>query len=187
MELPRPVFLIGFMASGKTTLGRALAAALPAISFVDLDEAVEEYAGCSVSQIFASRGEDGFRALESEMLRRKALPGVLIACGGGTPCRAENMDFMLSAGTVVRLDASVDTLVRRLLEADPDQRPLVKACIGSPGLLRQRVEQMISERMPHYSRAPFVFDADRLDDERQVAEAVERFASQFLASPSNKM
>ena len=110
-----------------------------------------------------------------------------MACGGGAPCRAENMDFMLAAGTVVRLEASVDTLVRRLLEADPDQRPLVKACIGSPGLLRQRVEQMISGRIPHYSRAPFVFDAERLDDERQVAEAVERFTSQFLASPSNNM
>ena len=180
MELQKPVFLIGFMASGKTTLGHAVAAALPGITFVDLVEAVEAEEGCTVAQIFAERGEEGFRALESAMLRKTAMPGALIACGGGTPCRAENMDFMLSAGTVVRLDASSGTIVRRLLEADPDKRPLVKACMGSPELLKQKVEQMMSERSRHYGRAPYTFDADRLDDEQQVADAVERFHKLYL-------
>lgn len=184
-QLQKPVFLIGFMASGKTTLGRALAAALPEVSFVDLDEAVEEHAGCSVAQIFADRGEPGFRALESEMLRRVAVPGALIACGGGTPCRSENMDFMLSAGKVVRLEASADTLVRRLLEADPDKRPLVKACMGSPEHLRAKVEQLMNERSRHYARAQYTFDANRLDNLQQVAEAVEHFRALFFASPCN--
>lgn len=180
MELQKPVFLIGFMATGKTTLGRALAAAFPGIDFVDLDEAVEENAGCSVAEIFATHGEEGFRSLESDMLRRVAVGGAVIACGGGTPCRPENMDYMLSAGKVVRLDASVNTIVRRLLEADPDQRPLVKVCMGSPELLKQKVEQMMSERSRHYGRAPYTFDADRLDDEQQVADAVERFHKLYL-------
>ncbi len=74
-----------------------------------------------------------------------------------------------------------------LSKPTPIQRPLVKACIGSPDILRQRVEQMISGRIHHYSRAALVFEAERLDAERQVAEAVERFTSQFLASPSNNM
>lgn len=187
MELQKPVFLIGFMASGKTMLGRALAAAFPGIDFVDLDEAVEEEAGCSVAEIFATRGEEGFRALESVMLRRVAVAGALIACGGGTPCRPENMDFMLSAGKVVRLDASVDTIVRRLLEADLDKRPLVKACMGSAELLRQKVEQMMNSRKSHYARAPFVFDANRLDNVPQVAAAVERFSSLFFSSCSDKI
>lgn len=180
MELQKPVFLIGFMATGKTTLGRALAAAFPGIDFVDLDEAVEENAGCSVAEIFATHGEEGFRSLESDMLRRVAVGGAVIACGGGTPCRSENMDYMLSAGKVVRLDASVDTIVRRLLEADPDKRPLVKACMGSAELLREKVEQLMSSRKSHYARAPFAFDANRLDDEQQVADAVERFHKLYL-------
>ena len=180
MELQKPVFLIGFMATGKTTLGRALAAAFPGIDFVDLDEAVEENAGCSVAENFATHGEEGFRSLESDMLRRVAVGGAVIACGGGTPCRAENMDFMLSAGKVVRLDASVNTIVRRLLEADPDQRPLVKVCMGSAELLREKVEQLMSSRKTHYARAPFAFEADRLDDEQQVADAVERFHKLYL-------
>ena len=124
MELQKPVFLIGFMASGKTTLGHAVAAALPGITFVDLDEAVEAEEGCTVAQ----------------------------------------------SGTIVR----------RLLEADPDKRPLVKACMGSPELLKQKVEQMMSERSRHYGRAPYTFDADRLDDEQQVADAVERFHKLYL-------
>ena len=79
MQAQKPVFLVGFMASGKTTLGRALAGACPGLSFVDLDEAVEAAAGCSVADIFARSGEAVFRALESKMLREVARPGAVVA------------------------------------------------------------------------------------------------------------
>ncbi len=181
MQAQKPVFLVGFMASGKTTLGRALAGACPGLSFVDLDEAVEAAAGCSVADIFARSGEAVFRALESKMLREVARPGAVVACGGGTPCRPENMAFMLDAGKVVLLDASPETIVRRLIEAGPGKRPLVDRHIDDPAALLRHVETMLADRAEHYSRAEYVFDANRLDTQGQIDESVARFISEILA------
>lgn len=174
------------MASGKTTLGRALTHAVPALRFIDLDEAVEEAGGTSVANIFATRGEEEFRALESAVLRSVASPDTVVACGGGTPCTAANMDFMLASGTVVRLEASVATIVRRLLEAPAEQRPLVAACHGDKAALTAKVEAMLSERAQAYARAPYSFNADRLDTEEQIAESVAEFSGRFLPAYFDK-
>lgn len=175
----KPVFLIGFMASGKTTLGRALAEAMPGISFIDLDDEIRNVAGMSVPEIFRSRGEAGFRELESDTLRAVGGDNTIIACGGGTPCRKENMDYMLSQGTVVRLDADTSTIVRRLIEAGPG-RPVVDAFLNRPDALSDKVKELMEQRRPHYSRAPFSFDANKLESPDQIAESVERFIKEFL-------
>lgn len=175
----KPIFLIGFMASGKTTLGRALQVALPGINFVDLDEAIENVAGCSVAEIFNSKGEEAFRQLESDTLRRVANHGTIIACGGGTPCRQENLDFMRSKGRIVRLEASSETIVRRLLEANPDQRPLVKAYMHDPEALVRKVDEMIASRKVYYDSASDSLDANELDTLEQVERSVAKFISQF--------
>ncbi|MDE6853798.1 MAG: shikimate kinase, partial [Muribaculaceae bacterium] len=179
------IFLIGFMATGKTTLGRALADADSSLSFVDLDKAVEDSAGRSVADIFADSGEAAFRRLESEMLHSLALPGAVIACGGGTPCSGDNMDFMLRSGTVILLSAPVDRIVSRLLEAGRGRRPLVDRYIDSPDLLRGCVEEMLRKRDVHYRRAHHVFDASRLDDAAQIAESVDRFRAIFMDNNQN--
>lgn len=168
------------MATGKTTLGRALACADPSLTFVDLDKAVEERAGRSVADIFADSGEAAFRLLESEALHSLALPGAVIACGGGTPCVEANMDFMLHTGTVILLSAPVDRIVSRLLEAGRGKRPLVDRYFDTTDLLRGRVEEMIRQRDAHYRRAHHVFDASRLDDVAQIAESVGRFRATFM-------
>ena len=178
------LFLIGFMATGKSTLGKALQRAVPGLRFIDLDKAVEAAAGCSIPEIFATRGEEAFRQLEAKVLREAAAPRTVIACGGGTPCHAGNMDFMLSAGKVVRLDASADTIVRRLLEAPKGSRPLVDGFDGRPAELKKHVEAMLESRRGHYMRAPFCFDANRLDNRRQVDEAVAAFREAFLVAES---
>ncbi len=176
----RPIFLIGFMASGKSTLGRALAGAKPRLRFVDLDEAIETREGCSVAEIFAARGQDAFRKLESAMLRELAADDTVIACGGGTPCRRENMDFMLERGTVVRLEASTDTIVRRLAEAPRGQRPLVDGLLDEPEALKAHVEKMLAEREEAYGRSQHSFNADRLETVSQVSRAVDEFCRRFL-------
>lgn len=180
----KPIFLIGFMAGGKTTLGRALAAAVPGVAFIDLDDAVEAEAGCPVAEIFAHEGESTFRRLESEVLRRVAADNTVVACGGGTPCRPENMDFMLGRGTVIRLDASVDVIIRRLGEARRGQRPLVDALLDRPDALRAYIEDLMASRECYYARAPHRFNADRLDTPGQIAESVEKFKLQFLNTAS---
>lgn len=175
----KPVFLIGFMASGKTTLGRAVAEAVPGFSFIDLDDEIRRAAGMSVPEIFASRGEAGFRALESDILHSVGADNTIVACGGGTPCRTENMDYMLRQGIVVRLDADTRTIVRRLIEAGPG-RPVVDAFLDRPDALFIKVEELMESRRPHYDRAPFSFDANRLETTGQIAESVERFITEFL-------
>ena len=174
----RPIFLIGYMASGKTTLGRALATACADRHFVDLDEAVEAVAGRSVADIFATDGEAAFRALESEVLRQVGRSGAIVACGGGTPCRPENMDWMLEAGTVVHLVTDTDTTVRRLLLA-PGQRPLVDALLDDEAALRRRVEDMQRARAQYYGRAHHTFDSTELESADQIAASVAAFRRQF--------
>lgn len=80
------IFLTGYMASGKTTLGKAYAKAC-GLSFIDLDWYIEERMHSTIRDIFATRGEDGFRQLERKMLLEVAeFENVIVACGGGTPC-----------------------------------------------------------------------------------------------------
>ena len=93
------------MGSGKTTLGRAIPQrmrerGLAPLEFADLDDEVEKAAGMTVAEIFRTCGEEGFRRLESETLKALARRGgMIIACGGGTPCRPENMERMVVEGT----------------------------------------------------------------------------------------
>lgn len=185
----RPVFLIGLPACGKTTLGRALpvqmeALGLRPVRFIDLDEAVEARAGMSIAEIFASSGEGAFRELESSLLREltaTATDGPLvIACGGGTPCTGDNMDFMLRSGTVVELHATREATLRRLLEAPREQRPLVSRVHGDPEALAAEVEALAARRAPWYSRAHTRFDSTRLESEAEVAATATAFIRQFL-------
>lgn len=165
------------MAAGKTTLGKPLARALGR-DFVDIDEAVERAAGKTTARIFAEDGEACFRRLESEALRKAAAGGAVVACGGGTPCQGDNMDFMLSTGLVVNLEASPDVILRRLRLA-PGQRPLVDALLSDPAALARKVEEMRSARAPYYGRAHATFCSDRLESREEIDESVAAFVRQF--------
>ena len=171
------------MASGKTTLGRPLAAALGR-PFVDIDEAVESAAGMSVKEIFRSKGETAFRALESEVLKAAARGGAVVACGGGTPCPEENLAFMLDSGLVVELKASPATTLRRLQLA-PGQRPLVDSLLDRPDELAAKVAEMLAAREPFYSRAHRTFCSDRLETAEEIAESVKSFIDQILDGRQN--
>jgi len=176
----KTVFLIGFMACGKTTLGTALGTALPEYRFIDLDAFIEHENRCSITDIFTRDGELAFRRLEADALRRCAADNVIVACGGGTPCYKDNMDFMLAAGTVVWLRADTDTTVRRLLEAPAGQRPMISRLSGRPDELTTAVDKMIAEREPHYCRARHVFDSSHLETQEQIDKAVTKFIESFI-------
>ena len=183
------MFLIGLPACGKTTLGQALARlSTPSapISFTDLDSAVEAGEGMSISRIFAERGEQYFRKLESRMLRETsevAGKGLLIvACGGGTPCTEENISYMLGHGLVVELRASREATLRRLLEAPREQRPLVSRLHGSPELLAAEIDALAQRRAPWYGRAHATFDSTRLETPEEVASTCGDFMRRFGAT-----
>lgn len=182
---PAIVFLLGYMASGKTTLGRALAKALHC-QFVDLDEYIERTCGKTVSQIFEDNGESHFRKLETEALEE--ISGglnndrLIVACGGGTPCFADNMRIMNSTGLTVWLDAPADVIIRRLV-ADRSARPLVKQ-LSAGGELEKYVIENLERRFPYYNRASAKFDSSRLECEEEITESVAKFIDQFICNNS---
>lgn len=122
------IYLVGFMGSGKTTVGRRLAERL-GWTFVDLDDDIEAAAGMAISRIFAERGEPEFRRLESEALEtrvRQAERGrpFIIALGGGAFVQPGNAELILPHGLSVWLDCPLERVKARI--AGADHRPLAR-------------------------------------------------------------
>lgn len=163
------IFLIGLPGSGKTTLGRALAPCIGA-TFIDLDTYIECRFHSSVAQLFASRGEDGFRLIERNMLREvAAMNDVVVACGGGTPCFFDNMELMLSQGIVIHLVASRERLHSRLCR-HRHTRPHL-ASLSDAEVLGY-IDRITLERQPFYSRAHMTFPSSQLEDRDQIQATV---------------
>lgn len=163
------IFLIGYMGSGKTTLGKAYSVA-NGLQFIDLDWYIEERMHKSVSDLFIERGEDGFRRLEQKMLHEVGdFEDVLIACGGGTPCFFDNMNYMNKMGETVFLDVSPEVLFRRLKVAKA-KRPLLAN--KTDGELMQTITSALEKRLPYYTKAKWCFNAEELENYVQIDRAV---------------
>ncbi len=166
------MFIIGYMASGKTTFGRALARRT-GMQFIDLDFYIEQRFRKSITEIFSEKGEEEFRRMEAAMLREIGeFEGVVISCGGGTPCFHNNMDYMLSRGDVVWLEASPERITERLI-INSARRPLMRG--KTPEEIRITVEEGISKRTPFYSKANIRFNGEQLEDRRQIDRTVNSF------------
>ena len=158
------LYLVGMMGSGKSSVGRHLAEALN-YRFIDADTSLEQVAGRSIPEIFASEGESGFRALESAVLNQIASwHSLVVATGGGVVTQPANWGE-LHQGVVVWLDAP-DAILLQRLEADPTPRPLMEAEDRA-----ERLAALLAERRPLYAQA----DLQILQDGRppeQVAEQI---------------
>jgi len=161
------VILTGFMATGKTEVGRRLARRLGR-PFVDIDGLVEAASGKKVADIFAGEGEARFRQLERAAVAEACLvPEAVVATGGGTLLDAENRRRLAAAGPIVCLAASPEEILRRV--GDPRPRPLLAD--GSTGGDRlARIRQLLAERAPTYALATHAVDTSGLS----VDEVVER-------------
>jgi len=147
------IFLIGYMGSGKTTVGKLLAARL-GYSFIDMDVHIEEKLFKSVSQIFAEFGEDKFRLLEQQSLHEVAdFDHVVISTGGGAPCFFDNMDYMNERGMTVYLKLSPEELAERLESSHANKRPLLAERKGEK--LKQFISEALAKREPFYSQAAY--------------------------------
>ncbi len=154
----KPIFLIGYRGTGKSTVARELAELL-AYDWVDADEIIERQAGKSIAAIFADEGEPAFRDLEAavvgELARRRR---TVAALGGGAVLRDANRAAIRAAGPVVWLTASVDTILTRIAadEATASRRPQLTAAGG-----RAEVEALLAVRTPLYREcATFVVDTE---------------------------
>ena len=143
------VFLIGFMCSGKSRIGRELAQRM-GLRHIDIDREIERRIG-PITPWFQNHGEAAFRELERGVLAELLDTGhAVISTGGGTPMEGDNMARMLAAGTVVFLDVPFDELLARVEQKGGD-RPLLYGLKGDE--LRERVRDLLAVRMPCYSRA----------------------------------
>ena len=159
--------LTGFMATGKTEVGRLLARRM-GCPFLDTDGLVETAARRTVAQIFASEGEARFRALERDAVEEAcAVPDAVIATGGGTLLDAENRRRLAAAGPVVCLTAAPEEIARRV--GDVASRPLL---IGHNGDRLGRIRTLLAERAPAYAWATHTVDTSGLTVE-QVMERVQ--------------
>lgn len=153
------IFLVGYMGAGKTTIGKVLSKFI-GLTFIDLDYYIEGRFRKTVAQLFAERGEEGFRSIERNMLHEVAeFEDVLVSTGGGTPCFFDNMEFMNQQGTTIYLQVSVDELASRL-ELCKHTRPVLKNRTGDE--LKAFVAESLSGRLPFYQKATIVFDANEL-------------------------
>lgn len=163
------LFLLGFMGTGKTTLGRALAADL-GISFCDLDHYIETRYMKSISSIFKDKGQDSFREVEARLLREVGeFEDVVISCGGSTPLYFNNMQYMNSQGITIWLDSSIPVLFRRLKVARSG-RPLISSMNDTQ--LEQYIGEELARRNPFFSKAAFRYSGDMLESEEQIADSV---------------
>lgn len=164
------IFLIGYMGTGKTTLGKALASRLQ-YDFVDLDWYIENKIQQSISEYFSANGEVSFRDLENASLQELLTKErVVIATGGGAPCFLNNMSLMLAHGVVVYLEANYEVLFRRLRNAK-DQRPIIKN--KSEEELQKFIIYSLSQRKVYYEKAQYKINSDNLETEEQLGETVE--------------
>jgi shikimate kinase len=150
------VFLIGFMGSGKSTVGRMLSSAMD-WDFIDLDDYIQERNGKTITEIFKTEGEAVFREMERNALEDMSLrSNLIIATGGGTPCFHNNLDTMNRIGLTIYLKLSPEELCERLMPARKS-RPLI-ADKSERELLKFVVEKL-SEREQWYKKAAVVADA----------------------------
>ena len=161
------IFLVGMMASGKTTIGRQLAALLH-LDFHDTDQLVEECTGADISWIFDMEGEAGFRDREQQAIDdATAMAGVVVATGGGAVLRDINRQRLRERGTVVYLDASAELILERVRY--DRRRPLLQA-----EDVEQRIDKLCRQREPLYRAAAHIVVAAGRRPARIIAASVAR-------------
>lgn len=170
------LYLIGFMGTGKSEVGRLLAPKLK-LNFYDTDQAIEQLAGCTVKEIFAKQGETHFRYLERKFIEDgHPAQECLIACGGGLAIPSGMLDLLESKGIVVCLFASAKTIFRRTAEAK-NTRPLL-----DQEDKKAAIDHLLQSRLPIYQKARFSVDTEN----RTTAEVTTHIASIYREETKNR-
>jgi shikimate kinase len=165
------IILIGFMGSGKTSVGEQLAKLLT-YQFRDTDQLIEKKAGDTINHIFAVRGEEYFRNMETELLKelQSNMEQTVLSTGGGLPLREQNSELLKDLGYVVFLKTSKQTTLRRL--KGDTTRPLLQG-----DEVDQKVERMLTARTPIYEKAAHKII---ITDDKSVSEIVHLIMEAYL-------
>lgn len=160
------IVLIGFMGTGKTTVGKRVSRQL-AWKFVDIDQEVEKITGLTIREIFQRFGETRFRSEETAAVKRLAkLDNLVISTGGGVVLNPENMNFLAQTGIVIALGADSDTIYNRV--SRKNTRPLLMQ--ENP---RQAIKDLLKEREHLYRQARYNIDTSNLSLEQVTQKVIE--------------
>jgi len=165
------IYLIGMPGSGKTTLGKELGKAYK-IRFFDLDTEVTKSAGLSIDEIFDKKGEGYFRKIEHDKLFSitKSFDDFVMACGGGTPCYFDNLEFINRQGLSIYLEVSIKELKKRLKSSITTIRPLLKDNLKD---LDQVLSEICQSREKFYLQAQIHLRTDQVDT-KDVVDALKK-------------
>ncbi|MGV8095695.1 MAG: shikimate kinase [Mangrovibacterium sp.] len=153
------IYLIGYMGSGKSTLGRELASRLN-LSFLDMDQFIEMKYLKTVPEIFRDEGEMQFREKEQACLKEiSVMENVVVATGGGAPCFFDNMEIMNSTGCCVFLDVEPGELAERLIKGNV-VRPLIQEKPEEE--LVQTIKRMMEKRRSFYEKARYIISGNSI-------------------------
>ena len=167
------IVLTGFMGTGKSVVGRRLAERL-GLSFIDLDDLIQEKAGMAIPEIFASEGESGFRQRERELIAGLAnRRDCVIATGGGAMLDSENVRALKTGGVLVCLQADPEIILKRI-GADP-HRPLLQV----PDRIA-RIRELLEQRASAYAQADLLLETSGAT----VEEIVDRIVRDLLPEPA---
>ncbi|MGM9819113.1 MAG: shikimate kinase [Paludibacteraceae bacterium] len=153
----KPIFLLGYMGCGKTTVGKNIAGKM-GLEFLDTDDLIEKCHRKTIAEIFSEVGENQFREMEREVLHNIFdYNDCIISTGGGMPCFFDNLALMNEKGTTIFLDVSIEELVHRLYYKG-NKRPLLQG--KNEQQLYEYIKKSIEERLPFYSQAQIRISAD---------------------------
>ena len=164
------IVLMGYMASGKSAIGKVLAKKLN-LQFIDLDVFIEENEGVTISELFQTKGEIYFRIKEGEYLKEilEKNKNTVISCGGGTPCYGNNLEIIKKYSISFYLKASMNTIFERL-KNETSERPLV-ATIGIENL-KEYIAKHLFERNEFYEKSNYTISVDNKTIETIEEEVV---------------
>jgi len=167
------IFLLGYMGSGKSTLGRRLSKQLN-LPFFDLDKFIEEEENTSIAKLFSTKGEIYFRQIERDILHRFIArdKAAIVALGGGTPCYFDNMEKLLSSvHKTLYIKASIPTLSSRLM-LEKETRPMISH-LTTKDQLNEFIGKHLFERAPFYQQSQSIVQVDGKSIEEIVNEMTE--------------
>lgn len=167
-------FLIGFMGSGKTTIGRLLSDKLN-LTFIDLDHEIEIKEGKSISEIFSVYGESYFRNLEFEVLKEISRnKNNVISTGGGTFCFRRNSRIIKNNGISIYLESEFEKIMERLTEKEKNQRPLLKDI--------NKAKILFEARKKYYSQADITINTDKSEPDEIIRILAYKFFGKKIKS-----
>jgi shikimate kinase len=142
--------------SGKSTLGRRLAAQL-GYNFLETDDSLVSQQGKSIAQIFSDHGEAYFRELERDLLRSvQAMQSLVVSTGGGMPCFHNNIEYLLQNGLCIYLNVPIQAIFERMTSSSKNDRPLID--LSNPQKLLANLSERHLQRHPIYNKAHIVIN-----------------------------